>query len=464
MLRLADVCLKIQDGTHFSPKVQYADAGPGRFKYITSKNIRPWGLDLSDITYVSEQTHREIYGRCDPQFGDILLTKDGVNTGTVAINPLNEEFSLLSSVAILRPRRGILDSRFLRYFIESPQGSRNIVGKMSGTAIRRIILKRIKEATIPVPSLDEQQRIVADLEKQFTRLEAGVASLKRLQAALKRYRASVLKAACKGNLTAEWRAENHPDESAADLLTRIKTEREARYQQGSREAKTRGMKKPVKAYQIEFRKDQELPESWATAKLDNLIYIAGRIGWRGLKADEYTQDGPLFLSVYNLNYGEAVDYRDAYHVSRERYEESPEIMLRNDDILLAKDGAGIGKVGIIKQLPKEATINSSLLLIRALEAFVPKYLFYFLAGPELQVLAKQRIAGSATPHLFQKDIRQFYLSVPSLAEQTRIVAEVERRLSVIEELEGLVKANLMRATRLRQSILQKAFSTEGESW
>jgi type I restriction enzyme S subunit len=159
-----------------------------------------------------------------------------------------------------------------------------------------------------------------------------------------------------------------------------------------------------------------------------------------------------------LNYGEAVDYRGAYHVSWERYEESPEIKLRNHDILLAKDGAGIGKIGIIKELPGEATINSSLLLIRASGVFVPKYLFYFLSGPELQTLAKQRIAGSATPHLFQKDVRQFYLSVPPLSEQAQIVAEVEERLSVIEDLQAVIVASLRRASRLRESLLQRVLA------
>jgi type I restriction enzyme S subunit len=118
----------------------------------------------------------------------------------------------------------------------------------------------------------------------------------------------------------------------------------------------------------------KLPFGWAQAKLEELVYFAGRIGWRGLKAKEYTESGPLLLSVYNLNKGNNVDFTDANHVSWDRYEESPEIKLQENDILLAKDGAGIGKLGIVKDLPCEATINSSLLLIRALETFDPKYL------------------------------------------------------------------------------------------
>lgn len=187
----------VQDGTHFSPKEQ---TRTGDFKYITAKNIKHWGLDLSELTYVPEKIHREIYRRCNVEKGDVLYIKDGVTTGIATVNTLDEEFSLLSSVALLKPRRDILDSLFLKYYLNSPEGFRNMTGQMTGTAIKRLMLQKIKAAVVPVAPLPEQRRIVAEIEKQFTRLEAGVAALRRVQANLKRYRAAVLKAACEGRL------------------------------------------------------------------------------------------------------------------------------------------------------------------------------------------------------------------------------------------------------------------------
>lgn len=84
-----------------------------------------------------------------------------------------------------------------------------------------------------------------------------------------------------------------------------------------------------------------MPKTWAESKIGNLLYFAGRIGWKGLKADEYTEEGPLLLSVYNLNDGDEVSYNRVYHITTERYEESPEIMVEIGDVLLTKDGAGI---------------------------------------------------------------------------------------------------------------------------
>ncbi|VUT28158.1 MAG: EcoKI restriction-modification system protein HsdS [Candidatus Syntrophoarchaeum sp. GoM_oil] len=179
-----------------------------------------------------------------------------------------------------------------------------------------------------------------------------------------------------------------------------------------------------------------------------------------MKAEEYTKDGPLFLSVHNLNYGEEVDFRESNHISMERYDESPEIMLQEDDILLAKDGAGIGKIGIVKNLSQLTTVNSSLLVIRSREAFVPKYLFYFLSGPQLQSIVQQRITGSATPHLFQKDIKQFILSMPPLLEQHAIANRIEELFHFASDVEERVANATAHTDRLTQSILAKAFRGE----
>lgn len=212
-----------------------------------------------------------------------------------------------------------------------------------------------------------------------------------------------------------------------------------------------------KAFNRELLSTGLKAQEWPSGKLGKLVYVAGRIGWRGLKASEYTDEGPLMLSVGNLNKGIIVDLSFGYHVSVERYNESPEIKLRNGDILLAKDGAGIGKVGLIEGLETEATVNSSLLLIRCGETFYPKFLLYFLKSTKLQDIVKQRIAGSATPHLFQRDIKEFQLVIPSLAEQKMIVERIESLFSTIDKIEATRKRNVGAITILEQSILCSTF-------
>lgn len=153
--RWSQVCSKIQDGTHFSPRTDSS----AEFKYVTSKNIKFGFLDLSDVEYIDKRQHDEIYKTCNVCFGDVLLTKDGANTGNAAINFLNEEFSTLSSVALIRPLEGTLTSMFLLQTILSESGQRLIKDAMSGLAITRVTLEIINNLLMKVPPVKEQKSI-----------------------------------------------------------------------------------------------------------------------------------------------------------------------------------------------------------------------------------------------------------------------------------------------------------------
>jgi type I restriction enzyme S subunit len=164
---LRSVCERIMDGTHFSPRTK---SGPR--PYLTSKNIRDGWIDLSTASYISEEEHREIYARCPVRKLDVLLTKDGANTGNRAINTLDFEFSLLSSVAVLRGVASLLSQRFLYQSIASDSLQATILNSMSGQAITRITLEKLGNYTIPLPGFTEQQRIADCLFSLDARIAA----------------------------------------------------------------------------------------------------------------------------------------------------------------------------------------------------------------------------------------------------------------------------------------------------
>ncbi|MHB9024023.1 MAG: restriction endonuclease subunit S [Armatimonadota bacterium] len=210
----------------------------------------------------------------------------------------------------------------------------------------------------------------------------------------------------------------------------------------------------------------DIPLGWAEVELVDHVYIAGRIGWRGLKAEEYTDSGAILLSVPNLNYGDNVDFSKVNYISDERYDESPEIQIQAGDTLLVKDGAGIGKLGYVANLPAKATVNSSLLVVRPDDSLIDsKFLFYYLKGPKLQELAQQRITGSATPHLFQKDIKRFGVLMPPLNEQRRIVAKLEKLLARVDACREQLYRVPVLLKRFRQAVLADACSGKlTEDW
>lgn len=177
--QLGEVCTTIQDGAHESPKKQFDAPAKGRFLYITSKNIRTNYMDLADVTYVEKDFHDKIYPRCQPRVGDVLLTKDGASTGNVTLNTIDEPFSLLSSVCLIKTNATALDPAFLCYYLQSPDGLKSIISQMSGAAIKRIILRNVKQAIIPLPSLTEQHLIVGILDEAFKSIDIAKANAER---------------------------------------------------------------------------------------------------------------------------------------------------------------------------------------------------------------------------------------------------------------------------------------------
>ncbi|WP_337585862.1 restriction endonuclease subunit S [Prevotellamassilia timonensis] len=183
--KLGDVCSQITDGTHNSP----INTKDGEFKYITAKNIKKEGIVLDNITYVDADTHHSIYSRCNPKYGDILYIKDGVTTGIATINNLDEEFSLLSSVALLK-----LEDKIINYYLKAVLNTKTLYNcirtNMGGAAITRLTLVKIKAIKIPLPPLHLQQLFanrIEQIEHQKAEVQKAIADLETLLASRMQY-------------------------------------------------------------------------------------------------------------------------------------------------------------------------------------------------------------------------------------------------------------------------------------
>jgi hypothetical protein len=188
---LSESCLLITDGTHHSP----ANGPTGDFKYITAKNIKRTGLDLTHITYVDAGIHAEIYRRCPVRKGDLLYIKDGATTGIAIINPLADPFSLLSSVALIRPDPLLLSAEFLCHLLNSPELYQQMIGDMTGSAIRRLTLTAISRQIVSIPPLPEQRRIVAQIDSLSAKSKRARDHLDHIPRLVEKYRQAILVAA-----------------------------------------------------------------------------------------------------------------------------------------------------------------------------------------------------------------------------------------------------------------------------
>ena len=328
------------------------------------------------------------------------------------------------------------------------------VSLASGTTFLEISGKNAARLPIPVPPLDEQQRIVAEIEKQFTRWEAGVASLKRVQAALKRYRASVLKAACEGRLVpteAELaRRESRPYEPATTLLACILEERRSHWF---------GRGRYEEPATLDTTKLYQLPDGWTWAAVEQLITqpLCNGISIKG-------SDSPPGVRALRLSAmsNSGFDYSEARFLPLADADVD-DLWIQPGDFFMSRGNGSLHLVGrgTSAQQPSEPTIFPDTMIRLRWAKPVQSTRWVQTLWPSRIVRAQIESKVKTTAGIYkiaQPQVEQITIPLPPLAEQHRIVAEVDRRLSVIEELEAVVAANLQRATRLRQAILHRAFS------
>ena len=205
-----------------------------------------------------------------------------------------------------------------------------------------------------------------------------------------------------------------------------------------------------------------------TVKLGEYLYIKGRIGWKGLKKKEY-----LEKSGFRIVNGESltengIDWNKAGYISKERYDESPEIMLQQDDILISKDGT-IGKIGYVDSLDTPTTVASGIFIIRNQmpEIINTRFIYHFFNSKYFKNFIIMRTEGSVIPHLYQKDFVDLDFPIPELRVQDKIVGILDAINNKIK-LNKSINNNLeQQASVLYQSWFEYFGTTNGvcpENW
>ena len=356
-----------------------------------------------------------------------------------------------NNVMGLCPLPNSIDVKMLYYFMCTIE-----LGDVArATTVPSVRHGDVEAIPFPLPPLPEQHRIVEEIEKQFTRLDPSVAALKRVQTNLKRYRASVLKAACEGKLVpteAELaRAESRIYEPADRLLESILAERRARWE--AQEKRGRKYKEPVASDTSHL---PELPEGWVWASLA----LIGEVRLGRQRSPKRAQGPHMrpYLRAANVTW-HGLDLSDVKEMDFSPNEQEIYRLHRGDILLAEASGSAdeVGKPAIWDEQIEDCCFQNTLIRIRVFPEVVP-YLYYHLLSDARSGALGRAARGVGIHHLGAQRTESWVIALPPIAEQRRIVAEVERRLSVIQQAEATVEANLTRAERLRQSILKQAFS------
>jgi len=185
-----------------------------------------------------------------------------------------------------------------------------------------------------------------------------------------------------------------------------------------------------------------IPEDWEFDKLSNHLIIKGRIGWKGLKTGEYLKEGGYAI-INGLAIKEnKVDWSECDRITKERYDESPEIQLKENDILMTKDGT-IGKIAFIDKLKEPTSVASGIFVIRNnSDELYSKYLFYCFKSDYFNWLVDSRIEGSVVPHLYQRDIVELKIPLPPLPEQqsiAKILSDLDLKIELNRKMNSTLE-------------------------
>lgn len=218
---------------------------------------------------------------------------------------------------------------------------------------------------------------------------------------------------------------------------------------------TRGLNPDVKLKNSGIEWLGDVPEGWVITRIKNNYYLKGRIGWQGLKADEFIDEGPYLITGTDFENGKVVWSR-CYHITQERYDEAPEIHVQKGDLLITKDGT-IGKLAYIDEMPDIASLNSHLLLMRPLTNDCDnRFLYWLLSSSVFIAYYRYTKNGSIMDSVSQEKIGTFIYALPPLTEQTAIAAYLDDKTAQIDSIIGKCEKQIEQLSALRRSLIAEA--------
>lgn len=452
---LGDICYPSQYGWTARASTD------GKVRFLRTTDISSGRIDWGSVPFAeSIPDDAERYAL---RANDIVISRAGSIGLSALIGDCPPSF-FASYLIRFRPYESMAP-RYVAFYLQCPQYWNQVRESAAGIALQNINATKLSRFVVPVAPRPEQDRIVAEIEKQFTRLDDAVAALKRVQANLKRYRASVLKAACEGRLVpteAELaRKEGRRYEPASELLKRILVERRAKWE-ADQLAKMMAASKPPKnddwkkkykeAVTPETTGLPQLPAGWTWAALEQVVSVFVDSAHR---TPTYGEVGVPAIGPRDVVAG-VLNAHDTRLVSESEFKiQTARRIPQPGDILYSRE-LSYGWAALVPSSIR-LCLSQGMCLFRPHDLISAEYLRVVLNGPIGRAQASKAATGSAHPHINISDIRAYSVPLPPTEEQLRIITEVEARLSVVEHSSADIEAKLGASTRLRQCILRHAF-------
>ncbi|RKQ16738.1 restriction endonuclease subunit S [Ureibacillus endophyticus] len=384
------------------------------FPYIGIRDVNNDGT-VNTVTArpIKEESLIEQEKRFKIDDGDLIFCRVAT-LGNPKIIKIDKRVALSATLALIKPKREKVNNIFLLYLLDSDYIKLQTELYSTGSTRKSLGMETIRKFEVLVPPLDIQNAIAEYLFEKMTVLDNIIEGKKRSIELLEQQRQSIIT-----------------------------------------EAVTKGLNPNVKMKDSGVEWIGEIPEHWNVTKIKYNTYVKGRIGWQGLKSDEFVDEGPYLVTGTDFKNG-YVEWSTCYHISEERYNEAPPIQLKENDLLITKDGT-IGKLAIVKDMPSKAILNSGVFVTRPVnEKYLSEYMYWLLSSNVFDKYISLMETGSTIKHLYQETFVNFSYPLPSLKEQEEIVKCLNMKINDIDNIAHLVKEQILKLKEYRQSLIYEA--------
>lgn len=417
------VKIKITDGPHETP--EFIDEG---IPFLSAEAINIDKLNFDGKRgYISIEKHQEYCKKSKVLKNDILFCKSGSTTGKSALVETDEDFGIWSPLAIIRANNKIIH-KGLFYFIQSRVFRTQVEVFWSFGTQPNIGMGTLENLFIAYGKDSQEQQLIVDFLDQKTAEFDNIIAKK---------------------------------QAFIDKLTEAKKSLISEVVTGKKKITVDSGKLIVENRKAEDMKDSGvewlgmIPKEWGTSKIKYSTYVKGRIGWQGLKSDEFIDEGAFLVTGTDFK-DNKINWYTCYHVSEERYHEAKPIQLKNNDLLITKDGT-IGKIAIVENCPEQAVLNSGVFVTRCINnEYITRFMFYMLTSKVFDTYIDITKTGSTIQHLYQETFVNFSYTLTTMQEQKIIVDFLDEKTAKIDNTIEKIKVQIEKLKEAKQSLISEA--------
>lgn len=407
LYKLDELCTQITDGTHYTP--EYVKNG---IKFISVKDIKENEIDFNDTKFITLEEHQALIKRCNPDCGDVLLTKIGT-IGNVCVIPENSpNFSIFVSVALLKPRKDIITSKYLQVALSTFFAKSQMKRELKGIGVPDLHLENICNIQIPVPDdINEQDKIVEIYTNSYKNKLRKYGKAKDL---LESINDILLK-----ELNIVIPKIDNKKEFKTTISNILGSRLDPKYHQPKYETLAKYIKTNIKdLYSLEDICDEVISGQRPKGGVSQV-----KEGIPSLGGEHVLRDGTI--ETKNLKF-----------IPEDFHKKQIKSKIKPLDIILVKDGATTGKVGIIpEEYPfKEANINEHVFILRCKKHINPYYILAFLLSEIGQTQIEREISGATIMGITKDSLKNILIPLPSYNTQILIANEYNMRLEQAQNL------------------------------